>query len=174
MTREEKDQLVSELTEQINTSGVMYLADVAELDADTTSQLRRLCHKKDIRLRVIKNTLLKRALEAAEGDYAEFYGVLKGNTSVMFAEVGNAPAKVIKEFRKKADKPVLKGAYIEEMIYLGDDQVDFLTSIKSKEEVIADIIMLLQSPAKNVVSALQSGGGKLAGLVQAIGEKAES
>lgn len=174
MTREEKDQLVVDLTEQINTSGVMYLADVSELDAETTSQLRRLCHKKDIRLRVIKNTLLKRALEAAEGDYAEFYDVLKGNTSVMFAEAGNAPAKVIKEFRKKADKPVLKGAYIEEMIYLGDDQVDFLTSIKSKEEVIADIIMLLQSPPKNVISALQSGGGKLAGLVQAIGEKAES
>lgn len=172
MTREEKNTLVNELTDSINGSSVFYLADIASLNAEDTSQLRRLCHKRDIKLRVIKNTLLKRAFESAEGDYAELYDSLKGNTSVMFAEIGNAPAKVIKEFRKKHEKPVLKGAFIDEAIYLGD-QVDFLAALKSKEEVIADIIMLLQSPAKNVVSALQSGGNTISGLVKALEAKAQ-
>ena len=172
MTREEKDTLVKELTEKINDSSVFYLADIANLDAESSSQLRRLCHKKDIKLRVVKNTLLKRAFDSAEGDYTELYDTLKGNTSVMFAEIGNAPAKVIKEFRKKHKKPLMKGAYIDEGIYLGDEQVEFLSALKSKEEVIADIIMLLQSPAKNVVSSLQSGGNTLSGLVKALEEKA--
>lgn len=171
MTRKEKEEIVKALSEKLNESGIFYLADISELDAETSTKLRRLAHKREVSLNVVKNTLLKKALEAAEGSYEEFYDVLKGNTSIMFAEVGNAPAKLIKDFRKSSDKPVLKGAFIDEAIYIGDDQIEALASMKSKEEVIADIIALLQSPAKNVVSALQSGGNTIAGLVKALGER---
>jgi len=122
---------------------------------------------------VVKNTLLRKALEAAEGSYDQFYDLLKGNTSIMFAEVGNAPAKLIKDFRKDNDRPILKGAFIEEAVFIGDEQMNSLAEMKSKEEVIADIIAILQSPAKNVVSALQSGGNTISGLVKALGERAE-
>ena len=171
MTRQEKEEIVKILSEKLNESGVFYLADISELDAETSTKLRRLAHKREVSLNVVKNTLLKKALEAAEGSYEEFYDILKGNTSILFAEVGNAPAKLIKEFRKSSDRPILKGAYIDEAIYIGDEQIDALASIKSKEEVIADIIALLQSPAKNVVSALQSGGNTIAGLVKALEER---
>jgi large subunit ribosomal protein L10 len=133
--------------------------------------LRRKCFEKDIRLVVVKNTLLKKALEKLDGEYGELYGVLKDSTSVMFSETGNAPAKLIKEFRKKLDKPVLKAAFVEESIYIGDDQIEILSSLKSKEELIGDIILLLQSPAKNVLSALQSGGNTLAGIIKTLSEK---
>ena len=171
MTREKKEEIVKNLSEKLNESGVFYLADISELDAETSTKLRRLAHKREVSLNVVKNTLLKKALEAAEGSYEEFYDILKGNTSILFAEVGNAPAKLIKEFRKSSNRPILKGAYIDEAIYIGDEQIDALASIKSKEEVIADIIALLQSPAKNVVSALQSGGNTIAGLVKALEER---
>lgn len=172
MTRQEKQEIVKTLSAKLDESGVFYLADISELDAEASTKLRRLAHKREVSLNVVKNTLLKKALESAEGSYDEFYEVLKGNTSIMFAEVGNAPAKLIKDFRKNSNRPILKGAFIDEAIYIGDDQIDALASMKSKEEVIADIIALLQSPAKNVVSALKSsGGGTLAGLVKALGER---
>ncbi|MEQ8908446.1 MAG: 50S ribosomal protein L10 [Vicingaceae bacterium] len=171
MTRKEKEEIVKALSEKLNENGIFYLADISELDAESSTKLRRLAHKREVSLNVVKNTLLKKALEEAEGSYEEFYEVLKGNTSIMFAEVGNAPAKLIKDFRKNSEKPLLKGAFIDEAIYIGDDKVEALASMKSKDEVIADIIALLQSPAKNVVSALQSGGNTISGLVKALGER---
>lgn len=171
MTRQEKEEIVKSLSERLNENSIFYLADISDLNAESSTKLRRLAHKREISLNVVKNTLLRKALEEAEGSYEEFYEVLKGNTSIMFAEIGNAPAKLIKEFRKNSERPILKGAYIEEAIYIGDDKVEALTQIKSKEEVIADIIALLQSPAKNVVSALQSGGGTLAGIIKTLSER---
>jgi len=173
MTREEKSQAIKDLTGRLNDANIFYLADIAGLDAEGSSNLRRTCFKSDVQLEVVKNTLLKKALEEADGEYDELYDTLKGNTSIMFSTVGNAPAKVIKGFRKKSEKPILKGAFIEEAIYIGDENLEFLTSIKSKEELIGDLIALLQSPAKNVVSALQSSGGQLAGIVKTLSERSE-
>jgi len=155
MTRDEKNQLIDNLAQQLSESKHFYLANIAELNAEQSSNLRRKCFEKEIKLVVVKNTLLKKALEKIEGDYEELYGVLKDNTSVMFTETGNLPAKLIKEFRKNWEKPILKGAFVEECIYIGDEQLDTLANIKSKEELLGDLIGLLQSPAKNVVSALQ-------------------
>ena len=171
MTREEKSQVIEELTAQLKENANIYLADISGLNADATSKLRRACFKANVKLAVVKNTLLEKAMEASDKDFGELPTTLKGNTSVMYAEAGNAPAKVIKAFRKKSDKPLLKGAFIEEAIYIGDQQLDTLVDIKSKEEVIGDIIGLLQSPAKNVISALQSSGGKLAGIIKTLSEK---
>lgn len=171
MTRAEKEEIVKELQQRLNDNSIFYLADISDLDAESSTKLRRLAHKREVSLNVVKNTLLRKALEEAEGSYEEFYDLLKGNTSIMFAEVGNAPAKLIKEFRKNSERPILKGAFVEEAIYIGDDKVTPLSELKSKEEVIGDIIAILQSPAKNVLSALQSGGGKLAGIVEALGER---
>ena len=171
MTREEKSQVIEDLTAQLASTSTIYLADISGLDAGTTSNLRRACFKADVKLSVVKNTLLAKAMEAAEKDFGDLPTVLKGNTSIMLSETGNAPAKVIKEFRKKSEKPVLKGAFVEEAIYVGDQYLDALVNIKSKEEVIGDIIGLLQSPAKNVVSALKSGGGKIAGILKTLSEK---
>ena len=173
MTREEKNQAIDVLTTKLNDANIFYIADIAGLDAENSSNLRRTCFKSDVQLEVVKNTLLRKALEKADGEYEELYDALKGNTSLMFSTVGNAPAKIIKEFRKKSEKPLLKGAFIEEAIYIGDENLGFLTSIKSKEELIGDIIALLQSPAKNVVSALQSSGGTLAGIVNTLSERPE-
>jgi large subunit ribosomal protein L10 len=173
MTKEEKNQAIKDLTTRLNDANIFYLADIAGLDAVASSSLRRTCFKSDVKLEVVKNTVLKQALVKAEGEYDELYDTLKGNTSIMFSTVGNAPAKVIKDFRKKSEKPILKGAFIESAIYIGDENLDFLTSIKSKEELIADLIALLQSPAKNVVSALQSSGGQLAGIVKTLSERPE-
>jgi large subunit ribosomal protein L10 len=141
------------------------------LNAETTSNLRRACFKANIKLEVVKNTLLSKAMEASDKDFEDLSKVLVGNTAMMFSEAGNAPAKLIKEFRKKSDKPILKGAFIEEAVYLGDDQVEALVNIKSKDELIGEIIGLLQSPATNVVSALQSGVGTLAGIIKTLSEK---
>ncbi|TCI91851.1 50S ribosomal protein L10 [Tenacibaculum sp. M341] len=171
MTREEKSQVIQDLTAQLADTNTIYLADISGLDAITTSNLRRACFKADVQLAVVKNTLLEKAMEASDKDFGELPEVLKGNTSLMIAEAANAPAKVIKEFRKKSDKPLLKGAYVEEAVYVGDDQLDALVNIKSREELIGDIIGLLQSPAKNVVSALQSGGSKLSGILKTLSEK---
>jgi len=171
MTKEEKSRVIEDLTAQLSGSNVVYVADISGLDAETTSNLRRACFKAGIKLEVVKNTLLEKAMESVENNYGDLPSILKGNTSIMIAENGNAPAKVIKEFRKRADKPILKGAYIHEAVFIGDNQLDALVSLKSKEEVIGDIIGLLQSPAKNVVSALKSGGGKIAGIVKTLSER---
>ncbi|WP_416443793.1 50S ribosomal protein L10 [Leeuwenhoekiella sp. A16] len=171
MTREEKSQVIEDLTAQLAESTNIYLTDISGLNADATSRLRRACFKAGIQLAVVKNTLLAKAMETSEKDFGELPEVLKGNTSIMLSEVGNAPAKVIKEFRKKSDKPFLKGAFIEEAIYVGDDQLESLVNIKSREELIGDIVGLLQSPAKNVVSALKSGGGTIAGIIKTLSER---
>ena len=171
MTREEKALVIDELTAQLSNNTNIYLADISGLDALATSNLRRACFKANIKLAVVKNTLLEKAMEASDKDFGELPTTLKGNTSVMYSETGNAPAKVIKAFRKKSEKPLLKGAFIEEAIYLGDEQLDTLVNIKSREELIGDIVLLLQSPAKNVVSALKSGGGKLSGILKTLSEK---
>ena len=171
MTREEKSQVIEALTAELAQSSNFYLTDLSGLNAGMTSQLRRACFKANVRLSVVKNTLLEKAMEASEKDFGELPSTLKGNTSVMYSETGNAPAKVIKAFRKKSEKPFLKGAYIEEAVYIGDDQLDMLVDIKSKEELIGEIIGLLQSPAKNVVSALQSSGGKLSGIIKTLSQK---
>ena len=173
MTREEKSQVIQDLTAQLADNSIIYLADISNLDAGTTSNLRRACFKAGVKLAVVKNTLLEKAMESSDKDFGELKDVLKGNTSLMLSETGNAPAKVIKEFRKKSDRPVLKGAFIEEAIYIGDDQLDALVDIKSKEELIGEIVGLLQSPAKNVISALKSGGGTIAGLVKTLSERPE-
>jgi large subunit ribosomal protein L10 len=171
MTREEKSQVIKDLTAQLTENETIYLADISGLDAGSTTNLRRACFKAGVRLAVVKNTLLKKAMESSDKDFGELPGVLKGNTSLMFAETSNAPAKVIKAFRKKSEKPLLKGAFIEEAIYIGDDQLNTLVEIKSKDELIGDIIGLLQSPAKNVISALKSGGGTIAGIVKTLSER---
>ena len=171
MTREEKLNVIQDLTAQLGDSSTIYLADISGLNAETTSALRRACYKADIKLAVVKNTLLAKAMEASDKDFGELPSVLKGNTSLMFSETGNAPAKLIKTFRKKSNKPLLKGAYIAEAIYVGDDQLDALVDIKSREELIGEIVGLLQSPAKNVISALQSGGQTLSGLIKTLSEK---
>ncbi|MEY8847565.1 50S ribosomal protein L10 [Psychroserpens sp. XS_ASV72] len=171
MTREEKSQVIEELTAQLAENTNIYLTDISGLNAGNTSDLRRACFKANVKLNVVKNTLLTKAMEASDKDFGELPGVLKGNTSVMYSETGNAPAKVIKAFRKKSDKPLLKGAFIEEAIYIGDEQLDTLVDIKSREELIGEIVTLLQSPAKNVISALKSSGGTLAGIVKTLSEK---
>ena len=173
MTREEKSQVIETLTAQLSENATIYLADISGLDAGATSNLRRACFKAGVKLNVVKNTLLAKAMEASDKDFGELTGVLKGNTSLMVSEASNAPAKVIKEFRKKSEKPLLKGAFIEEAIYVGDNQLDALVDIKSREELIGDIIGLLQSPAKNVISALKSSGGTIAGIVKTLSERSE-
>ena len=171
MTREEKSQVIEALTTQLTEGSIIYLADISGLNASDTSNLRRACFKANIKLAVVKNTLLEKAMGKSDKEFGELPSTLIGNTSILISETGNAPAKLIKEFRKKSDKPVLKGAYVEEAIYIGDDQLDTLVNIKSKEELIGDVIGLLQSPAKNVVSALQSGGSKLSGILKTLSEK---
>ena len=150
MTREEKSIAIEDLTAQLAGSNVVYLADISGLNAETTSSLRRACFKAGIKLEVVKNTLLAKAMEVSDKNYGELSSILKGNTSIFLAESANAPAKIMKEFRKKSDKPILKGAYINAEIYIGDNLLDSLASLKSKEEVIGEIIGLLQSPIQRV------------------------
>lgn len=156
MTREDKSIAIQDLTAQLADTKVVYVADISGLNASTTSDLRRACFKAGVKLEVVKNTLLGKAMEASDKEYGDLPSVLKGNSAIMIGEVANAPAKIIKDFRKKGDKPVLKGAYINEEIYIGDNQLDALVAIKSKEELIGDIIGLLQSPAQRVISALKN------------------
>jgi len=171
MNRDEKNRIIDHLTDSISQAKHFYLTDISDLNAETTSKLRRACFEKEITLVVVKNTLLQKALEKFDGKFEGLYGALKDSTSIMFTDRNNIPAKLIKDFRKTSPKPVLKAAYVEESIYIGDDQLDALSGIKSKEELIGDIILLLQSPARNVISALQSGGNKLAGIVKTLSEK---
>ena len=171
MTKEQKVQEIQDLTERLSSVKNLYLTDIAGLDAVQTTALRRACFNSNIKLSVVKNTLLAKAMEASDKDFGNLKEVLKGNTSLMFSDVGNTPAKLIKNFRKKSEKPILKGAYIEEAIYIGDDQIDVLESIKSKEELIGEVITLLKSPAKNVISALQSGRSNISGILKTLSER---
>ena len=173
MNKDQKAQYIEDLAQDLSKANVFYLADTAALTVETINQLRRRCFQQGIELRVVKNTLLAKAMAKVEGrNYDNLASVLSGPTSIMFAEVGNAPAKLIKDFRKKNDKPILKGAYIEEAVFIGDNQLDALEAIKSREELIGDIIGLLQSPAKNVISGLTGGGSKIAGILKTLQERA--
>src|SRR5210317_1180550 len=171
MRREEKDVIIEDLAQRLNDTKHFYLTDISELNAEETSSLRRKCFEKEINLLVVKNTLLRKAMEKSEGDFDDLYDILKDSTSVMFCETGNTPAKLIKEFRKTMEKPLLKAAFVEESIYIGDDQLDALSIIKNKEELLGDLLMLLQSPASNLVSALASSGSKLAGALETLSTK---
>jgi large subunit ribosomal protein L10 len=171
MTRDEKKKVIDSLAQTISASKHFYLTDISNLNAENTSKLRRKCFEKDIRLLVVKNTLLRKALEQCSGNYEGIADVLNYSTSIMLTESSSAPAKLIKEFRRKLDRPVLKAAYVEESVYIGDNQIDALSTIKSKEELVGDLIALLQSPAKNVISALQSGGQTLVGIMKTLSEK---
>ncbi len=172
MKREDKNAIIDQLKERINSSKHFYIADIGGLDALQTSQLRRECFKEDIGLLVVKNTLLEKALQQADGDFEELNQVLEGPTSLMLSEVGNAPAKLIKEFKKKKfPKPELKAAFVEESVYIGPEQLDALVAIKSKEELLGDLVALLQSPMLNVMSALESGKHTLAGVVKTLSER---
>ena len=171
MNKQEKNQLIETLDGMLNANNNFYLADVSGLSAEENSALRRLCFKRNVSLQVVKNTLLKKAFEKNTTDFSELYDVLVGNTSIMQAEAANGPAKVIKEFRTKNEKPILKAAYLEESLYIGDENLATLADLKSKNELIGDIVTLLQSPAKDVISALQSGGNKLSGIVKTLQEK---
>ncbi len=171
MRKEDKGTIIAQIAETVQEYGCFYLAETATLNAEKTSELRRACFKQDIKMMVVNNALLQKALEGLDTDYSPIYAALKGSTTMFFANVGNAPAKLIKEFRKTNDSLVLKAAYVEESFYVGADQLDTLVAIKSKNELIADVISLLQSPAKNVVSALQSGGSTIHGVLQTLSER---
>jgi len=176
MTRSEKSQMIDQLKEKFNGNPYFYFADSSELTVEQVSQLRRLCFEKGIEVKVVKNTLAKKALESVEERAESFeplYESLKGQTTVFFADTANAPAKVIKEFRKSFAKPVLKAAYIDTDVFIGDDQLESLASLKSKEDLLGEVITLLQSPAKNVISALKSSGGTIAGILKTLEERGE-
>lgn len=170
MKREDKNAVIDQLKEQINNSKHFYLADIGGLNASETSALRRQCYQDSVSLVVAKNKLLREAMAKADGDFEELYNILAGPTSIMFSETGNVPAKLIRDFLKKnkKGKPALKGAYVEESVYLGIDQLDVLIAVKSKEELLGDIIALLQSPMGNVMSSLDSGKNILAGVVKTL------
>lgn len=172
MRKEDKNTIIGQIAQAIQEHPHFYLVDLTAMNAADTSNLRRKCFQAGVQLLVVKNTLLHKALESLETDYSPLYGTLKGSTAVMFAEVANVPAKLIKDIAKDGI-PGLKAAYAEESFYVGADQLDALCSIKSKNEVIAEIVALLQSPAKNVVSALQSGGNTLHGVLKTLGERPE-
>ena len=173
MRKEEKGQVIDSLIKEINSYPHLYITDTSGLNAADTGALRRLCFEKGIKLVVTKNTLLKKAFERANGKYEELYGILKSPTAVMFSAEASAPAKLIKEFRKKKklERPSFKAAYVQESVFVGAEMLDRLVAIKSKNELIGDVVALLQSPAKNVVSALQSGKHILAGLVKTLQDK---
>jgi len=171
MKKEEKHEVVLALTETIAEYGNFYITDTANLSVAKVNDIRRKCFENDIKMQVAKNKLIRKAMEASAGDSSEMFDVLKGSSSILFSKSANAPAKLIKQLRKSGDKPVLKAAYIDSAIFIGDNQLDALVNLKSKEELVADIIALLQSPAKNVISGLQSGGNKLAGIVKTLQER---
>jgi large subunit ribosomal protein L10 len=173
MRKEEKDVIINDITELLNKYPTIYVTDTSSLTVEKTNQLRRLCFNKGVKMLVAKNTLIQKAMERKGSEYEPIFESLKGTTALLFSETGNVPAKLIKEFRKKSDKPLLKGAYVETSVFLGDNQLDSLASLKSKNELIGDIIGLLQSPAKNVIGALKSSGGKIAGIVKTLSERPE-
>ena len=170
MTREEKSKEIENLKSLLSDVGTLYVADISSLNAETTSALKTLCEPRG-QIEVVKNTLLKKAMESTERDFSDLLPTLKGNTSIMVSDTGNVPAKLIKDFRKKSDKPILKGAWVEEAVFIGDDQLDALSELKSKNELVGEVITLLQSPVSNVMSALQSGNNTLAGLLKTLEER---
>ena len=170
MRKEEKAQVIDEIVSILAAYPTVYVTDISGLTVAQSNDLRRTCYKKGVKLKMVKNTFLKRAMEQSETDYSEIYTALHGTSAIMVAETGNAPARIIKEFRGKKEIPTVKAAYIEETVYFGD-QLDFLCSIKSRDELLGDIVSLLQSPANNVISALQSAGFKLSGLAKALSER---
>ena len=173
MTREEKAQYISELAAQLSATNVVYLTDTADLTVEAVNTLRRRCFQSNISMRVVKNALLEKAMDQVEGkEFGALKDVLKGSTSIMISEVANAPAKLIADFRKKNAKPILKGAYIDEAVFIGDNQLIVLENLKSKEELVGEIIGLLQSPAKNVLSGLTGAGSKIAGILKTLEERA--
>ncbi|MFP4663023.1 MAG: 50S ribosomal protein L10 [Bacteroidales bacterium] len=169
--REDKNKQIDILAEEVNKFEHFYLTDAQGLNAEESTILRKNCFEKEVKLTVVKNTLFKRALDKADGEFDELYDLLKNNTTVMFTNTANAPGRVLKDFLKNHDKPIFKGAYAAESVYVGEDQLEVLASLKSKEELLGDIVMLLQSPAQTVVSQLQSAGQKIAGLTKALAEK---
>jgi len=171
MKSSEKQVIINNLQEQIDSYDHFYLTDIAGLNAADTSELRRLCFNQDVKLVVVKNTLLRKALESSGKNAEEIYDALKGNTTVMFCSTGNVPAKLIKDFAKSHKKPVFKAAFVEESVYMGADQLDALVAVKSKNELIADVVALLQSPMKTVLGQLQSGGNIIHGVLKTLGEK---
>jgi large subunit ribosomal protein L10 len=171
MTKEEKHDLVIALTEQMKEYGNFYITDTSNLTVAKINNIRRKCFESDITMQVAKNSLIKKAMDGIDGDFTQLYDVLKGSSSILFSKSATAPAKLIKQLRKQGDKPVLKAAYIDSSIFVGDNQLDSLINLKSKEQLIGEIIGLLQSPAKNVISALQSGGNILAGVVKTLQER---
>ncbi len=171
MTKEQKVSVIEELTQKFNEGSFFYITDSSALTVEQVNNLRRLCFEKEIELRVAKNTLIRKAMEQSDKDFEGVYDALKGPTSIMFANVSNAPAKLIEEFRKNHEKPILKAASIDSDVFMGDDQLKVLANLKSKEELVGEIIGLLQSPAKNVISALSSAGGKIAGILKTLSEK---
>src|SRR5476649_418814 len=171
MTKEEKHELVIALTDQMKEYGNFYITDTSNLTVAKINDIRRKCFESDITMQVAKNSLIKKAMEAAGGDFSPIYDVLKGSSSILFSKSSTAPAKLIKQLRKKGDKPILKAAYIDAAVFIGDKQLDTLINLKSKEQLIGEIIGLLQSPAKNVISALQSGGNIIAGVVKTLQER---
>ena len=173
MKKEEKKQIIDSMVEKLKEANIFYLTDISDLNVKTSGNLRQLCFKRNVELQMIKNTLLKKAMEKSGKNLEPFYSILTGSTSIMFSDVPTDPAKLIKEFRKRSPKPILKGAWVEETAYLGDDQLNALVNFKSKNELIADLIALLQSPAKNVISALQSGGTNLSGIIRTLSERPE-
>ncbi len=172
MKREEKQVIIDNLTEQIKAHKHIYISDISELDAAATQELRKACFDANIKLIQVKNTLLRVALDGLDTDYNEIYSVLKGSSAVMLSETGNAPAKLIKEFRKSHDKPVLKAAFVEECAYVGENQLEALVSIKSKEELLGDIILLLQSPMQKLISSLESGKNTIGGVLKTLEDRA--
>ena len=173
MRREEKAQVVDSIKEQLNEASFFYIADTADLTVEQVNALRALCFEKGVSLQVSKNTLVKKAMESADSEYGELYDVLKGPTSLMFSENINAPAKIIKQFRKGHDKPILKAAYIDSALYIGDEHVDALSNLKSKEELIGEIIGLLESPIQSVLGALNSGGNTIMGVLDTLENRTE-
>jgi large subunit ribosomal protein L10 len=171
MNKEEKHELVAALTEQMKEYGNFYITDTSNLTVAKVNHIRRQCFESDITMQVAKNSLIKKAMEAAGGDFSPIYDVLKGSSSILFSKSATAPAKLIKQLRKKGEKPILKAAYIDASVFIGDNQLDTLINLKSKEQLLGEIIGLLQSPAKNVISALQSGGNILAGVVKTLQER---
>ncbi len=174
MKKEEKDVIIVEIAELLNKYPNVYVTDTSSLTVAKTNQLRRLCFNSGIKMLVAKNSLIQKAMEKTNAEaYGDIFGALVGTSALMFSETGNAPARIIKDFRKKGDRPLVKGAYIDTAVFLGDNQLDMLVALKSKNELVADIIALLQSPAKNVISALKSSGGKLAGIIKTLSERPE-
>lgn len=173
MNREQKNQEIEDLKEKFNNTTFFYLTDASAMTVADVNKFRRLCHERGVEMKVVKNTLVRKAMETYDDKgYDQLYDHLKGPTAILFSETGNIPAKLLEDFRKKSPKPVLKAAYIDSAVYVGDDQISVLTKLKSKEELLGEVIGLLQSPAKNVISALKSGGATIAGLVKALEDRA--